>query len=255
MKPGPTLALQPDQSLSGSSIPRVYYWNREIVEMANVSSGDGGTVARSNTGNLGIREPHRAPPVLAVDIDPRRVQRRRHVEREHPVLEIVEQQLVERGKQRPLTAALRLCVDPSSDFKNGDRGQPEFLRIDPIQPRDHLQIGVIRHQFRRNIRVYDDHGSKCTKRDRSLRASSTARLKTSSSLLVKPILLNRAEARVPNPGAGLRLARSFSAASLRISRASASRLRPLRVARALRRSLTSSSRLRTISCAMADPPL
>ena len=209
--------------------------------MFDVSRGEHCSARDCNPGNLSIAQVNVASRFLASAGQCSRLVCSGAVKVDDSVVEILLHQTNERCFQSLLAFAFREQGDAKARLKQRDTRNPNRLRRLPIEPTHDTFLRLVTHERRDHIRIENDQPS-------SAGCGRCPRNSGKSDL--SPIWRNRAAMRVPSPAAG----RLSSLAALRkISRTSASMLRPWRSARRCRRTLTSSSNCRTITCAMASP--
>src|SRR5437773_1276924 len=88
------------------ALPRVYHRNAEVFEMANIARRERRAACQRNAGDLGVAHVHRSTGRLPFGGQPRGFDRGCAIEIQHPILEVLAEQLVERRFQR-MTAATR----------------------------------------------------------------------------------------------------------------------------------------------------
>ena len=210
--------------------------------MTNVPRGDGCFSRDSDSRDLGVANFDAAaePPPLGRESSS--CLRGDIVKRKHTTVEIVGEDLCECVFQSAAAATRLQDFESEPDFEDGHGCRPDGLRSLPIQPGQNAIVRLLSDQFRKDIRIEQNH------RFSFGGTAGWPRSSAISSPSRSPIRAKRAAIRDPK---GSRRVDSSFTALRRISRTSSSVLRPCRRARRCRRVFTSSSRLRTISCATA----
>ena len=150
----------------------------------------------------------------------------------------------------------RHALNAERNFMNADDGEPKMGWVLTIDPIGHARVCFPPHQRREYVGVENDHGSNSTGRvDQERRDSRRERSNPSQSLReILYLLISRAsQLPKPSPGGGPIVSSGALAAASSTLRTSASKLRPCRLARSLRRSFTESGKFRTTNWAILPP--
>ncbi len=218
-----------------SGLPWVDDSDLEPLKVANVSCSNGSVARESNAGDLRIAKVDRPSRCLSRCGECCRFTCGSTVEIQDAIPEVLLQQTSERLLEGLPACTLRRQGDAEARFEYRDARCPNGFRRLPIQPSHDHVLWFRSHQRREYVGIENDQS--CSSAGLGLCPRISGRSNSS------PRPRNRAAIREPSLPDGRP---SSLAATRRISRTSASMLRPCRSARRCRRALTSSSSCRTI---------
>ena len=235
--------------------------------MSCVARSYGSIASKRDSSNLGVPGLDRRPRFLAVSLPRRRLVRRVSIKPQDATAKQIVQGPLDVSLKLPPSSAVNQPFSTRPQLQDSNCGREKLPRPMATGPREHPRVRHLVDELRNHIGVENNHFSNLGTRMRQFALSSSMPFwnwRASSS--VSPVFLNRSYIRAPKLSSSLsclfaellggRLpARLPFAAFSRIARASPSKVRPWRLARALSRSFTWSWSLRTINCAMHEPSL
>ena len=225
--------------LAFSGFPWVNNGYLQSLEMPDIPRGKGCAMRKRDSGNLCIAKVNWSSRSLPSRSECCRFGCRCTIKIQDAIFEVFLQHASERLLQVPPASTRRQQGNAEARFKYRDTGRPDRLCRLSVEPARDPFLGLASHERRKHIGIQDDQS--CSSAGLGLCPRISGRSES------RPCPRNRSAIRDPSRPVGRP---SSLAATRRISRTSASMLRPWRFARRCRRAFTSSSNRRTIICAI-----
>jgi hypothetical protein len=129
----------------------------EALEMTQVAGGERCSPGGGDAGDLDVPDLDTAAGTLPARGKAPSSEGGCLVERLHPALQVLSEDLLERLLQLSPSFPYREELQPGANLEDSDRSRPNGLRRLAVEPRHHCRIGCSKHQRRDYIRVEQDH--------------------------------------------------------------------------------------------------